>query len=396
MSEFKIFNKYQECCGCEACMNACRQNAIIMKKDKYGFFYPDIDENKCVKCGQCKAVCSFTKPNKYGKGQDLAVYAAASKDTELLLHSSSGGIFGELANHILQNGGVVFGAAWNDKLEVHHIQVSAIDDLAKLHGSKYIQSHIGDSYQLAKNVLDNGKKVLYSGTPCQISGLMSYLRKDYSNLYTVDLICHGVGSETFLKEDVQYLAKGRTINKVMFRTKVNGWGTSGKLVLERNHEIPYNCLTSPYYYYYLDCAMFRDSCYHCRFSSEYRLGDLTLGDYWRIESAHPEGKNIFDLNKGVSCVLVNSMRGKELLKQISDKLILVESDIDKIKKRNAQLVKCCLEPLKRKALFSCYEKEGYDGIVQYWKKHEKKEKAVLWVKAHIPSLLKRNLKQIKK
>ena len=391
--ENKLYNNPQDCCACGACCSICKHNAITIQKDSFGFYYPVIDEEKCVQCNQCKEVCSFTKAGQNVQTECLAVYAAASKDDEVLERSSSGGIFAELAKEILRQGGIVFGAAWNDDLEVSHIGISSIAELCKLQGSKYTQSYVGDSYILAKKSLDSGKKVLYSGTPCQISGLRSYLKRDYSNLYTVDLICHGVGSGTFLKEDIKKLANGRKVENATFRTKRKGWGTIGEIVLDQDRKIPFDAQTSPYYYYFLNCSIFRDSCYHCRFPSENRTGDLTIGDYWRIESAHPESRTMFNYKKGVSCVLVNNAQGEKLFNQIKSELVVLKSDIEKIEQRNGQLVHSCRESDLRSKLFEIYLNNGYDGIVDYWKTREKKAIFLLKMKKVIPSKLKSRLKK---
>ena len=177
------------CCGCYACYNACPVNAISMVEDEKGFKYPKVDEKKCINCGLCEKVCPIL--NKTEKNNnDVKAFAMYNKNEEERMKSSSGGVFSLIAKAILSEDGVVFGASFNEENEVVHIEVNSVDDLDKIRRSKYVQSKIGDTYKRAKKYLESGKKVLFTGTPCQINGLYSFLQKDYENLYTQDIICH--------------------------------------------------------------------------------------------------------------------------------------------------------------------------------------------------------------
>lgn len=391
-----LFESKSRCCGCGACMNACPRQAIRMEKDEYGFLYPVINEAQCVSCGLCKMVCAFTE----GKSRNQAEpqpYAAASCDAGILKSSASGGIFAELAKAVLARGGTVFGAAWNPDLTVSHVQIENAGELWRLQGSKYVQSDIGAAYSQAEQQLKAGKEVLFSGTPCQIAGLYGYLKKEYASLYTVDLICHGVPNATLLREDLQYVSgNGAQISQVSFRDKAYGWGTVGSVVTKDGRKRRYSSLQSPYYAYFLEGAIYRDSCYHCRFPSEKRVGDITLGDYWGVESAHQDAGTMMDIRSGVSCVLVNSENGKKLMEYTQGNISWIPSDLEKIRRRNGQLVHCCAEPEKRKHILQAYQEKGYQGIVSYWKKRELKSRLVLRAKSLIPYQLKHMLKKVRK
>lgn len=227
MSSIVLFDDKKDCCGCGACMNVCPKNAIRMAEDEVGFVYPEIDQNLCIGCGACKKACGYQMQPMMQKSE--AVYAAASNDDNLLRKSASGGAFAVLAENVLKKGGVVYGAALpleSGKLEPKHLRIDTVERLPELQGSKYVQSAIGDTYAQAKKDLLDGKSVLFSGTPCQIAGLKQYLKKDYENLLTVDIICHGVPSKRFFQSFMEDYGKklGGTITEFYFRDKSKGQG----------------------------------------------------------------------------------------------------------------------------------------------------------------------------
>lgn len=186
-----IIDKSQ-CCGCTACASACPKHCIVLKEDEQGFLYPRVDESKCIDCHLCEKVCPVLKP--FEKQNPQEVFAIINPDEEIRLASSSGGVFTALAKQILHAGGIVFGAAFDDNWQVHHISVTKVEDLALLRSSKYVQSRIEKTYTVVEEYLKKGTQVLFSGTPCQIAGLKHYLRKEYDNLLSVDVVCHGVPS----------------------------------------------------------------------------------------------------------------------------------------------------------------------------------------------------------
>ena len=392
MKSFLQIKRPDECCGCGACANACACGAITMQADEAGFLYPKVDEARCVKCGRCVDVCVFNTKQKGANG-DPAVYAAVIADKEALLESSSGGVFTALAEAVLDRGGAVFGAAWVDGLTVAHVCVEDKAGLDRLRGSKYVQSATENAYRAAKELLDGGRYVCYSGTPCQIAGLKAYLKKDYDKLLTLDIICHGVPSMKMLKDDLSYVAGKKNINvkDIKFRDKSYGWGVLGSLTGDSS-KIKYHSGTSPYYFYFLNGEIYRDSCYNCRFPAEGRQGDITLGDYWGIRQELAAEMGDVDIDKGVSCILVNNDKGKRWMSQIKDKLLIAGSDRKSAEKRNKQLTHASVPTPEHNALSDMYKKKGYEAFLYWYKKHYK-EHVIGAVKRIIPAKIKRQLMQ---
>ena len=380
----------KKCCGCGACLSICPSGAITMKEDEMGFIFPSVDEARCVNCGLCLSVCTFTD-KRSGENGDPEVYAAVTKNTGVLMESSSGGLFTELAEAVLDKGGVVFGAAWAEDLSLCHIAVENKKDLARLRGSKYVQSSTENTFKSAKELLDSGRYVCYSGTPCQISGLKAFLKKDYEKLLTVDIICHGVPSMKMLKDDLGYVTGKKKINirDVKFRDKEYGWGVLGSISGDGT-KIKYHSGTSPYYFYFLNGEIYRESCYNCRFPSEGRQGDITLGDYWGIRQELALKMGDVDLDKGVSCVLVNNEKGRQWMKLIESRLLIAESDRKSAEKRNKQLTAASVPMSEHTALSDMYREKGYDAFLYWYKKHYK-EHIKGAVKRMLPGKLKRKL-----
>ena len=383
----------QDCCGCAACQNACKLGAISMQEDAAGFIYPAVNGDLCAECGACVKVCAFTKAGEGANGE-VAVYAAACKDGEILKKSSSGGMFSVLAKTVLDDGGAVFGAAWDDNFSLSHICVTDQNDLAKLRGSKYVQSNIGTAYTRAKVILDSGKKVCFCGTPCQISGLKSYLKKDYENLFTIDLVCHGVPSQKMLNDDLKNLLNDKysAISNISFRDKQYGWGVKGSVELGGS-KIKYNPSNSPYYFYFLKGEVYRESCYHCRFPKEGRQGDITLGDYWGIRGELLTKMGDTNPDLGVSCVLVNTKKGQAWFTSVSSALNYTKTTRAAVEKRNHQLTAPSTPLPEHQTLLGGYVKEGYAAYKNGYKKHLK-DHVVRAVKNIIPPAIKRKINDI--
>ncbi|WP_444379929.1 Coenzyme F420 hydrogenase/dehydrogenase, beta subunit C-terminal domain, partial [Prevotella sp.] len=263
-----------ECTGCMACANVCAHHAIYIKKDEEGFDRPVIDKSLCVDCGLCVKTCPINHhPDAH---EPVKIYSGWSSEEDVRTSSSSGGAFTEIARPVLEEGGVVFGCALNDKLQAEHIYVETLEDLKyKLSGSKYVQSRIGNSYTLAKGFLRQGRKVLFSGTPCQIAGLKNYLRRDYDNLITVDLICHGVPSPMLFEDYKTFMQKHENmkLTKVSFRCKKSSWifynmtlkghvekSSALKTYVGSYYEDPYIRASQRDYF-------LRPSCHQCKFTT---------------------------------------------------------------------------------------------------------------------------------
>ena len=271
----------KDCSGCMACMNICPKNAIMMKEDKNGFKYPKIDEKLCIDCGLCSKACPVInklKENLY----NIKVYACKNKDENIRKKSSSGGLFTLFAKYILDQEGVVFGAKYDENLRVIHDYIEKDDNINEFRGSKYVQSDINSTYAKAKKFLSNGRKVLFTGTPCQIEGLITYLGKNYSNLYTQDFICHGVPSPKVWKKYLDYKKEkcGEDPIKVNFRDKeVLGWSNfQVKYKYKSKDEIVHH--DDDYYMnFFLRNYDLRESCYNCHFKKIRRNSDLTIADF---------------------------------------------------------------------------------------------------------------------
>lgn len=312
-----------ECCGCYSCVEACPQQAILMECDGEGFWYPNIDKNKCIDCNICDQKCP--SKNASIRESKKKAYACLNRNEDVRLRSSSGGIFSVIAEHILNQKGVVFGACFDENFNLRHDFVDNIIDLDKLRGSKYVQSKIGKSYKMTKKFLEEERLVLFVGTPCQIEGLRFYLSKDYKNLICCDFICHGVSSpkiwnKFILEKQQKYNSK---VKNVSFRDKNRGWKQYSMILkFENNHVYNKDLNKDTMLRAYLSNICLRPSCYRCKYKTVDRASDLTFADFWRVDDVYP---NIND-DKGISLLLINSEKGQNIFDNISDKIISEKVD----------------------------------------------------------------------
>ena len=344
------------CAGCSACANICPKKCIEMVADERGFLYPSIKESECVQCGLCNKICPFLKPKDVQ--EDKNAYAAYYKDESVRGVSSSGGLFGCLAEEILNENGIVFGAAFADDFKsIKHIGIERKEDLPKLYGSKYLQSVIGDSYKSAENYLKADRLVLFVGTSCQISGLKAYLRKDYDNLLTVDVICHGTPSPLIWRDYVTEKEQkhGSKIVGANFRNKRFGWSKYA-LLLSFADGSEYCELGSKDEYIrgFLMDLYLRESCYKCKCKGEHVLSDISLGDFWGIEGVLPN----FSDNKGASAVILNTEKGKTFFEKIKSRLVIEKVTYSDILKGNPSLANCTAKPDKSEKFWKLYHKQG--------------------------------------
>lgn len=298
----------EQCTGCSACENICPVVAISMVADHQGFLRPAIDPHKCVSCHKCERICP--QNDTANIGTQGRVLAALARNDTVREESSSGGIFSLLAQQVLKKGGVVFGAAYGEDLTVKHIAVTDITNLSKLRGSKYVQSKVGYAYQEAKQYLDTGKSVLYSGTPCQIAGLKAYLGKEYTNLLTIDILCHGVPSPAVFRMHAEALQKQcqQKIVDIRFRSKRPGWKNFSTQLVFADGQCK-SLSSDPYMDGFLKNIYLRESCYQCVYASPKRVGDITLGDFWGYQESAPQ--YIMDDDRGITLVMVNTKIGKK-------------------------------------------------------------------------------------
>ncbi|MGL4518784.1 MAG: Coenzyme F420 hydrogenase/dehydrogenase, beta subunit C-terminal domain [Phocaeicola sp.] len=308
-----ITNK-EECVGCNACTQICPKSCIAMREDHEGFLYPKVDESLCIDCSLCEKVCPVLVQSEPSAVEPLT-YAAKNRDENIRRESSSGGLFTLLAQETIRQGGVVFGARFDQNWEVEHHHVESIEELSLFRGSKYLQSRVGNSFAEARESLKSGRQVLFSGTPCQIAGLKLFLRKDYPNLLTVDFVCHGVPSPKVWRLYLDEVTKGRSLELkyVTFRNKERGWK---RYSFEASGvDLSFKQLGSENVYMrgFLRDLYLRPSCHACPAKSFKSGSDLTIADFWGIQNILPE----FDDDKGASLVMISSERGREAYEDIS-------------------------------------------------------------------------------
>ena len=307
-----------------------------MAENDEGFFYPKIDENKCVECRLCEKVCPAISPLELQR-TDLKSFAVINNDESIRLDSSSGGVFTAIAEKILKTGGKVFGAKFSDDFSIIHSWTDNSDGLKDFRGSKYVQSVINDTFKDCENFLKAGDNVLFTGTPCQIQGLKKFLRKDYDNLLTVDLICHGVPSILMWKKYIEFHEKrvGSKVVKTAFRRKDCGWKQFSLWFAFANHsEYSEVQQKGAWMLTFNKNIMMRKSCYKCPAKGCNIVSDITIGDFWGIRNYMTE-----DDDKGTSIIYVNTQKGSEYLNNIAEKLTLTEiKDYDALK-YNTQLLK---------------------------------------------------------
>lgn len=385
---------HEKCTACGACIQKCPKNCIELKRDDNGFLYPSVNTTECIGCGLCDKVCPIGK--QLNEAKTPTAYACATAEDNMLIQATSGGIFGAIAIYVLEQGGVVYGCAYTEHLQATHIRIDNQESLSVLFGSKYVQSNTHSTYKECEEDLKSGKQVLYSGTPCQIAGLKNYLQKDYTNLLTVDLVCHGVASQAYFDKFIGLLEKeeGAVCTNYNFRSKRNaGWSVAGLASFETDSGKVFDkkqyYFSNYYYYYYLACSIYRESCYSCEYANLNRVGDFTLGDFWGAE-----GLDIpFDVEKGCSLVLLNSEKAISLFEKLN--LQKHEVSLDIAIKYNKQLQSPSHARYDRNELLREYREEQAATIQQIFKKKNKKQILIGKMKYIIPKGLKRVLLKIK-
>lgn len=340
----EVINK-NKCTGCTACSTMCPKNAISMVRSSDGFLYPVIDNSKCIDCGLCRKKCPVLNTDTNDSLNEC--FVGYSKDDEILKHSSSGGIFTEIANYILENDGIVIGASF-DQNKLKHIAVTKKSDIVKLQGSKYLQSDLNNIFSyVKKNIKD--KKILFVGTPCQVAGLKAII-KNNDNLFCMDVICHGVPSPKLFEKYVAELEKVNNdeLLNYDFRDKSTGWDTYSNTMVFKNKTISQRSNVNDYMNLFLSDVALRESCYDCNFKLGNKYSDITLGDFWGVKNCYPEMYN----NKGVSAIVVNTENGLKLFHEISNNLYFKKCTIEDIVSGNGSLQMSSKRPKIRKNFFN--------------------------------------------
>ena len=361
-----------------------------MQPDAEGFMQPVV-ASECIECGKCLRNCPVASP--VSTDAPLEGFAAYLQNRDTLRNSSSGGIFVAIAEAILASGGVVFGCAEDLPGEPSHVVIEVRDELARLQGSKYVQSDLSGVFGQVVQYLNRNIPVLFAGTPCQVAGLLHFAgpRK---NLYTIDLICHGVPSRKMYQAYLSWL-EGVTNAKVkqfVFRSKKkHDWSLTYRVEMEANGKQRVQekmASLSPYYSHFLKGLDYRESCYCCPFARTERVGDVTLGDFWGIENVLPSFRN----TDGISAVLINSVKGRELWNWIQDRVVYESVDVAQIVARNGQLRAPTKRPPERDQIYGVLETQGYAGVVRMYE--NRKEIIVDSIKDCIPNRIRQKIKQV--
>lgn len=386
---------YENCTGCGACVQRCPKQCISWTTKEFDFRYPRIDEASCINCGLCEKVCPIDKELKAPTAQKT--YAAVHKDSAVLEKSTSGGAFTALADTIFSRGGVVYGAAMLNGMQVKHIRTEDKISFADLRSSKYLQSDTGTTYQMVEQDLKQGKVVLYSGTPCQIDGLKCFLRKEYENLYTADIVCHGVGSQAYFDKYMEF-AKERygKIKALRFRAKeYAGWSCGGGVVVvgtsNSEKKIPYRDFDNYYYSYFLSGDIYRKCCYSCKYANTKRVGDFSLGDYWGVEALNLP----LQTENGCSLLLVNNQHAMQLLDEI-ESLDRVETTVEQAAHCNKQLNAPSKLMDSRQNRIGEYESMSGQQIQKEYLKNHRKTVVKGQLKALMPYKLKLLIRSARK
>ena len=341
----------EACTGCSACVSICPKDCIRMVEDREGFLQPKIDRKKCIECHKCEKTCPILNPLTIPADFETKAFAAINKDEEVRMRSSSGGVFYALAKWTIDRGGVVFGARFDQDWEVMHDYAETMNDIISFMGSKYVQSRIGDSYNRAKTFLEEGRWVLFSGTPCQLGGLRAFLGKEYEKLFQVDVICHGVPSPAVWRSYLREAFGKEKILSVSFRDKKEGWlsfqcVTTTTIIKEfREHQ-----MENPFFRGFLKNVYLRKSCYNCQFRTYRRKSDITLADYWGVDRLCPE---MFD-DKGTSVVFAHTAKGKTVLTELGNEVELLPQTRENATKCNPSMDRENPKDLKRQRYFRIF------------------------------------------
>lgn len=360
----------KECYLCKGCSNICPVDAIDYSIEEKGFFYPKIDYSKCINCNLCEKACPVLNEIESPKNNYPVAYAVKSKSIDTRLNSTSGGVFFELGLYILNQGGSVCGTIFDNDFQVVHVITKEKSMLEKMRGSKYAQSDVKLVYREIKKLLNNGKIVLFCGCPCQTAALKLYIKKEYENLYIVDLICHGIPSQKFLDEYIKILEKKykSKVIDIEFRNKMSGWHNSSvKINFENGKIYSKPIVIDTYMRGYFSGTTMKDSCYTCNVKNFHSGSDITIGDLWGAEINFPE----LDDNLRLSAVFVNSKKGNELLNKIDINKIKINND--SIIKYNRNVVESTMPNQNRNEFYKYCEKNGIGKALNDYFSETKKE-----------------------
>lgn len=320
------------CTGCQVCRVACPKHCISMQEDSKGNIYPVVDNTLCVNCKRCQKVCPSLNPPVFSK-QPIEVYAGWVKDKNARKNSTSGGISYILSKHFLERGDTFCGAIWTKDGAIHKLS-SDISDIKKYQGSKYSHSDVKNCYKEIQDVLISGCKVLFSGTPCQVAALRNYLNKEYDNLFTIDIICHGVPSRKILRDRISDIEKeyGKNVVEMRFRDKQpDQLRTCCKYIFEDGTFVLHEYAKDFFFRSFVDNYALRENCFHCNYSRIQRVSDMTIADFWGYQ---PRSLKFLNHELGVSIIFVNNTKGEELINMVKNSIVYEKRDYHECINRN--------------------------------------------------------------
>lgn len=354
--------KKTDCVGCSACLSACNSKAIIMQSDTLGFLYPKIEQNNCKDCGVCAMSCFNNHKPIYN--EPLQTYIGYASDINEQMSSTSGGMASVFMRFTLMNGGVVYGCSGENAREVKHIRIESPEEVVKLKGSKYVQSYMGLTYKTVVGDLKAGRRVLFIGTPCQVAGLKAYLKgRIFSNLFTIDFVCHGVPSQQILNDAIDVNLTDSSELRLINRVKENGKESKYTLRLLKDNQIVMDD-TYPsrgYITGFLCGLYYRESCYHCQFARRERVSDITLGDFWDRTN---EVSGFTNKKNGLSMIMVNTVLGERLMSMCKVSMVYKSWNYEDFIKRNGQLNHSIDKHPERNQFEELYSAEGFEKAIK--------------------------------
>ena len=355
----------EKCCGCLACKEICPRGCIESNTDSLGFKYPVVDEDKCTNCGLCSKACPILN-RQLNNDATQKYYAAFNKDDEILVNSSSGGVFFELCRTIINRNGIVYGVAL-DGAEAVYKRADNMETVRQFMGSKYIQAYIGTSLKLIKEDLGHGLDVLVSGTPCAVSGIINYLKAgnvDISKLVCVDFVCHGVSSPKLFKDYINYIeGKEGAVSKYAFRGKAEGWHNWYPTIIAGGKDVSKKYKKQGSYINMYSTLYFnRDSCFNCQYTDYSRAGDITLADFWNVDTIDKKMDNYY----GTSQVLINNDKGINVFDAASTNLAILEVRRENVWQPHLEYPNAV--PAKKEEAVRYYENESFADVIKRYGK----------------------------
>jgi len=382
----------KDCSGCSLCVQLCVKECISMRSDEEGFLFPVIDMDKCIDCGLCYRKCPVNRQSVTNNKNFPKYYASAISDTKELLECSSGGTFIELAKYVLSQGGYVCGCVFDEHMRAVHKCTNSLEEVRRMRGSKYVQSSIEKAFPQVKDLIDDGKIVLFTGTACQIAAVKGFV-KSTEKLFLVDILCHGVPSPLFFEKYVEFLGKkhkGRVVNLEFRNKKKLGWGSEHRTYyeVERNGVVRgYRPVLPAYFCSFFWGTNLRESCYNCKFAGPDRISDITIGDFWGYWSYYHR-----NFPEGISIASVNTPKGELLFDEVKDKMSFCdELPADKAKGTNTNFYHPTSRPLARDNFYVNIKKRRYEDFVWrvYLNKYTRKKILVSLYGRFMPKFMKK-------